>query len=180
MNTVPSSQSHAKVLSLQHALVSGLGRNDNAHFLEQFRYTIIASQLLNERTNSVYNAVNAVREPTSGSGDPEETHQFRYTLTGICCTAGVAFATAWSAHMARGFARSYSSNLASYMLYLILAIIFSALFIILRLQWLLHIRNDAISAASSLVTNAQSFDATASTAITLIQEVELVSRGYRM
>ena len=167
-------------LSPQHALGSRLGRNDNAQFLEQFRYIIIASQLLNEHTNSIYNAVSAVREPTSSPGESEEINQFRYTWTGICCTAGVAFAMAWSAHMARIFARSYSSNLASYILYLILAIFLSSLFIILRRQWLLHIRNEAISAASSLVANAQSFDAIASATITLIQEVELVSRGYRM
>ena len=166
--------------SLQHALGSSLGRNDNAQFLEQFRYTIIASQLLNEHTNSVYSAVSAVRGPPSSTGDSEKPHRVHYTWTGICCTAGVAFAVAWSAHMARVFAQSYSSNLASYTLYLILTIILSALFIAIRRQWLMHIRSEAISAASALVANGQSFDAISSAIVTLIQEVELVSRGYRM
>ena len=49
-----------------------------------------------------------------------------------------------------------------------------------RRQWLQFLRVQAIEGASSLTTNAQDFDAAASAGITLIQEVELVSRGYNM
>ena len=49
-----------------------------------------------------------------------------------------------------------------------------------RQQWLHYLRTQAIEGASSLTTNARDFDAAASAGITLIQEVELVSRGYTL
>lgn len=49
-----------------------------------------------------------------------------------------------------------------------------------RRQWLKYVRHQAVEAASILVTNAQSFDSAASASVVFIQEVELVSRGYRM
>lgn len=49
-----------------------------------------------------------------------------------------------------------------------------------RRQCLHYLRIQAIESASSLTTNAQDFDAAVSAGITLIQEVELVSRGYNM
>lgn len=47
-------------------------------------------------------------------------------------------------------------------------------------QWLKYLRHQAVEGASELVGNAQSFDSAASASIVFIQEVELVSRGYRM
>jgi len=49
-----------------------------------------------------------------------------------------------------------------------------------RLRWLQYLRHQAVDCATLLVSSAQDFDASASATITLIQEVELVSRGYRM
>ena len=54
------------------------------------------------------------------------------------------------------------------------------LYYFFRRQWLHYLRIQAIEIASSLTMNAQDFDAAASAGITLIQEVELVSRGYNM
>lgn len=47
-------------------------------------------------------------------------------------------------------------------------------------QWLQNLRHRAVAAASALVSNLQAFDTSASSALMLIQEVELVSRGYRL
>jgi hypothetical protein len=47
-------------------------------------------------------------------------------------------------------------------------------------QWLKYLRHQAVEGASELVGNAQTFDSAASASIVFIQEVELVSRGYRM
>lgn len=41
-------------------------------------------------------------------------------------------------------------------------------------------RMQAVSSASSYAESAQSFDAVALAAVTLIQEVEVVSRGYKL
>lgn len=49
-----------------------------------------------------------------------------------------------------------------------------------RRQRLHNLRIQALESASSMITCAQSFDAAASETVTLIQEVEVVSRGYRM
>lgn len=54
------------------------------------------------------------------------------------------------------------------------------LYAYLRRQRLNNLRVQAVESASAITTSAQSFDAAASETFTLIQEVELVSRGYRM
>ena len=66
------------------------------------------------------------------------------------------------------------------MFILALLAITSTLYIYFQRQWLHYLRAQAIESASSLTTNAREFDAAASWGITLIQEVELVSRGYNM
>jgi hypothetical protein len=49
-----------------------------------------------------------------------------------------------------------------------------------RRQWLQTLRQQAVENASALVTNLQAFEASTSSALALVQEVELVSRGYRL
>jgi hypothetical protein len=49
-----------------------------------------------------------------------------------------------------------------------------------RRQWLHYLRQNAVAAASNLVTNLQAIDASTSAGLSLVQEVELVSRGYRL
>lgn len=47
-------------------------------------------------------------------------------------------------------------------------------------QWLKYLRHQAVEAAGVFIGNAQGFDSAASASVVFIQEVELVSRGYRM
>lgn len=47
-------------------------------------------------------------------------------------------------------------------------------------QWLKYLRHQAVDAAVTFISNAQGFDSAASGSVVFIQEVELVSRGYRM
>ena len=47
-------------------------------------------------------------------------------------------------------------------------------------QWLKYLRHQAVEAAGTFIGNAQGFDSAASASVVFIQEVELVSRGYRM
>jgi hypothetical protein len=49
-----------------------------------------------------------------------------------------------------------------------------------RRQWLHGLRQQAVEDVSVLVTNLQALQTSTASAITLIQEVELVSRGYRL
>jgi hypothetical protein len=50
----------------------------------------------------------------------------------------------------------------------------------IRQQWLRYLRRQALSDVTTFVAKSQDFDSASSAALALIQEVELVSRGYRM
>jgi hypothetical protein len=50
----------------------------------------------------------------------------------------------------------------------------------MRRQWLQYLRQQALAEISQFVGSAQEFDSAAVGALALVQEVELVSRGYRM
>jgi len=49
-----------------------------------------------------------------------------------------------------------------------------------RRHLLLYMRRRAIEVASDLVANAQTFGSVATSILSLVQEVELVSRGYQL
>ena len=63
---------------------------------------------------------------------------------------------------------------------LVFAAMATAAYGYMRRQWLYYLRQEAVKGASALVTNLQAYDASTSAALALIQEVELVSRGYRL
>jgi hypothetical protein len=50
----------------------------------------------------------------------------------------------------------------------------------MRRQWLQYLRQRSLAEVSEFVTRAQEFDTVVGGALALVQEVELVSRGYRM
>ena len=50
----------------------------------------------------------------------------------------------------------------------------------MRRQWLQYLRQQSLAVVSEFVAKAQEFDMVVAGALTLVQEVELVSRGYRM
>ena len=166
---------------IQQAVNSRLGRTENAHFLEQFRYTIIASQLLNASPNATSYNRSDIQFPAdegllnSPSDDPPII-----TWLGLCFTATAAFGLAQIVHWARSVARTQTSWWFTVAVLLVCLVAVAASYAYLRRQWLKNIRLQAVDSVSLLVTNAQSFDAAALAAISLIQEVELVSRGYRM
>lgn len=62
----------------------------------------------------------------------------------------------------------------------LMVLVATLLYYYARRQWLHFLRVRSIDNATLLTNNAQNFDATASAAFTLIQEVELVNRGYNL
>ena len=50
----------------------------------------------------------------------------------------------------------------------------------MRRQWLRYRREQSLLEVASFVSNSHDFDSATGAALSLIQEVELVSRGYRM
>ena len=168
-------------IRIQAAVHSRLGWTENALFLEQFRYTIVASQLLNEHSNPKTYRRQTFPPPT-GDGSPHwrQDQNFVPSRLGLSLTGATAFAFAWSVHWLQS--KATVPHDPSHICLFVSAIfaISSTLYYYFRRQWLHYLRVQAIESASSLTTNAQDFDAAAFAGITLIQEVELVSRGYNM
>lgn len=161
----------------QRAVNSRLGRADNERFLEHFRYLIVASHLLNEpgglRAPAVPNFA------ADGPAGPPELQVATINLTGAALTGATAFVLVWLVHWSRSRASGFSRGRFVAVI-AVFAALATAVYAYVRRQWLQYLRQQAVEGASTLVTNLQAFEASTSSALALIQEVELVSRGYRL
>jgi hypothetical protein len=160
---------------MQKAVASTIDRADNTKFLEQFRYTIVASQLLNGQ--SILGQQHLAHHQ---SDDPPVAHMNNPTTTGLVLTAAGAIALAWlvSWVYSGGYSHLTKKRVLVAVVLLVAAGILSHAFI--KQQWLRYLREQAVTEVSTLVSRSQDFDTASSAAAALIQEVELVSRGYRM
>jgi hypothetical protein len=161
----------------QKAVNSRLGRADNQRFLEHFRYLVVASQLLGEQGR-----LRAAPIPnfTSDAGAPPPAFKVAtISLTGAGLTAATAFILAWLIHWSRSQHNGFSKGR-----FVVVIVVFVAVATIcytyIRRQWLQYLRQQAVEGVSALITNLQAFETSTSSALALIQEVELVSRGYRL
>ncbi|KNG44609.1 proliferating cell nuclear antigen pcna [Stemphylium lycopersici] len=158
------------------AVNSRIGRADNERFLERFRYLIVASQLLGEQGGLRASAI-----PTFAIDGHAGPHDFRVATispTGAALTGATAFALVWLVHWSRR-QPTFSRSRTLFVL-LVFAAAATAVYGYMRRQWLQYLRQEAVAGASALVANLQAFEASTSSALALIQEVELVSRGYRL
>ena len=160
----------------QKAVNSRLGRADNERVLEQFRYVIVASQLLGGQDGMRTAAMPSFA--ADGRAGPHEFKVATISPTGAALTSATAFLLVWLVHWSR---RQPSFSIGRSMLVLLVfAAVATAVYGYMRRQWLQYLRQEAVDGASALVTNLQAFEASTSSALALIQEVELVSRGYRL
>jgi hypothetical protein len=118
------------------------------------------------------------QEPFSSSTDQGQLGAF--TWAGAAFTAFFGFALAWLVHWTRngGVSAVGKGRMAVF-----LAILAAGSLILrasVRRQWLHSLRQETLSRASDLVAQSQQFDHVVSSALSLVQEVELVSRGYKM
>jgi hypothetical protein len=103
-----------------------------------------------------------------------------FTVNGSMFTGFGAFGFVWLLNWTRGGSRARLS-LGRIVTFLAVSATIAALFFSwIRRQWLQYLRQQILEATSAMTSNLQELDAAALAAITLIQEVELVSRGYRM
>ncbi|RDL34516.1 Uncharacterized protein BP5553_07644 [Venustampulla echinocandica] len=164
--------------SCSKVLSSRLGRPDNSRFLEHFRYIIVASQLLNPHP---YFGQPGHRKSKDATLQPPDVPQLvALTPTGALLTATFAFALAWLIHWARGGRGSAWAKGRIAIFLIILALLAAVLFAYMRRQWLQYLRHQILSRISEFVTKSQELDAAVGGALSLVQEVELVSRGYRI
>jgi hypothetical protein len=159
----------------QRAVNSRIGRAENNRFLEHFRYLIVASQLLNEYPD--LGSLHSTQINSAPFADKDLPPNTLSNISGVAATAGVAFVLVLLLNWLRGSRLSKSRILLALLCAAVAAVLFYAY---IRRQWLQYLRHQAVDTVSSLTTNARGFDITTSAALSLIQEVELVSKGYRL
>ncbi|GFF91442.1 proliferating cell nuclear antigen [Aspergillus lentulus] len=160
------------------ALNSRVGRSDNERFLEQFGYVIVASQLLNEHSAPSYTSAADVLSNSNPVDLPSLSTTFG--VQGAVVTASTSFSIAWLVHWSRSRTGSGFNPRKVGVLLVLVPVLGVLFYAFARRQWLKYLRHQAVDAAVVFISNAQSFDSAASASVVFIQEVELVSRGYRI
>ncbi|KAJ5142657.1 uncharacterized protein N7515_001444 [Penicillium bovifimosum] len=160
------------------ALNFQLARSDNKRFLEQFGYVIVASQLLNEHSAPSYTSAADVLSAKQPAALPSLSTTFG--TQGALVTAFTSFSIAWLLHWTRSRPGSGISFKKVGVLLIIVPTVGVLFYAFAKRQWLKYLRHQAVEAAGAFIANAQGFDSAASASVVFIQEVELVSRGYRI
>jgi len=98
----------------------------------------------------------------------------------LLATAAAALVVAWVVRWiySGGYAHLTKKRVSFSALVLVAVAAISQAYI--RQQWLRYLRNQALAEVATFVSKSQDFDSASSAALLLVQEVELVSRGYRM
>ncbi|KFY40688.1 hypothetical protein V494_03383 [Pseudogymnoascus sp. VKM F-4513 (FW-928)] len=164
--------------SIKEALNSRLGKADNTKFQERFRYIIVASQLLNDR--QYHGQPYGSKSPPRSSEDVPVASLKTFSPRGAVVTASVAFGVSWMIRWGSAGQNWISITLRCI---IIAAMVVAAAIIgqaYLRRKWLQYLREQNIAEATRLVGQTQDLDSAVAAALSLIQEVELVSRGYRL
>jgi len=136
--------------------------------LEQFRYIIVASQLLSDEA-----------PPQPIEHGPRERD--KSLLQGAVATAVLSFAAAWILHWL-GSRRSTIIRSLSWVelcTYCVAAFCLgAALLLFSRRRYAKYVQRAAATSLTRLVNDSHTFDTTAGKTLRFIQEVELVARGY--
>lgn len=136
---------------------------------------IVASQLLSEL--SWQGHVSQLYQEWAETGHPELG---ALTLQGVGLTASLAFACVYLVHWARSGKNAHTTTSRVALVLTIFSGIATVAYSYMRRHWLQYLRQQTIFETSCFVGRAQSLNAVIGASITLIQEVELVSRGYRL
>ncbi|KAK4629248.1 hypothetical protein CLAFUW4_08032 [Fulvia fulva] len=158
---------------------ANVGRADNAKFIEHFRYTIVASQLLNEYLD--HGALKPSSTPTvglDGAVDLSGTSTVKASVYGAALAAIVALALAWLLQYSRA-RRVWTTGRVTLVLTVVVVVAFGG-YQHMRRKWLKMLRCQAVESISVLTNNWQAFELSSSSTLSFIQEVELVSKGYRL
>ncbi|GAB7364425.1 hypothetical protein MBLNU230_g4966t1 [Neophaeotheca triangularis] len=160
------------------AVNSRIGRADNAKFMEHFRYIIVASQLLNEYLDQGVTSQAPTVDPGSLVGKTEEAN-LPTSFYGATATALVAFTVVYIINWARSRDGGVSKSRVALVLAGV-AVVAIVGYSYIRRQWLKYLRQQAVDAVSTLTTNWQAYEVAGTSTLAFIQEVELVSKGYRL
>ena len=155
---------------------STLGSADDDRFMEHFRYIIIASQLLNDHVGPTSSEAPYNLESPSTTLFPS----ISATSGGALTVAIASFTSAWLVHWVRG-GEEPTLHLDRICISLIVcAILALTLYAYATRQCFQRIRHEAIQATSKFVLCIQGLERASTSVLSMIQEVEVISRGYRM
>lgn len=171
-----------RLSSLKHgatAVATKLDKADNSRFIERFRYTIVASQLLSGHS-MLGQHVPSQSTRLDGPATAAQEEPSMPSQTGLLLTAVGALGLAWfiSWLYGGGITNLTKKRVVVFVFVFSVAGVASQAYI--RQQWLRHVREQTLAEMSAFVSKAQDFDSVSSAAVALVQEVELVSRGYRL
>ncbi|OQN97711.1 hypothetical protein B0A48_16031 [Cryoendolithus antarcticus] len=164
------------------AVNSRLGRADNEKFVEHIRYLLVASQLLSEYLDqgSLQLPLVPVRGGLDGTAEVPGLTISNGNLYGVAVAASAAFAVVWLISWARTSNGGYVDRSRVTLVAAILAFIGAVGYAYIRKRLLRNLRRGAVDATSDLTASWQAFEVASTSALQLIQEVELVSKGYRI
>ena len=159
---------------MQSVVASHIDQADTSKFLEKFRYTIVASQLL---AGHVGFGQGSFPRNTDANGDENDNiPPAPAVLTSVTGAVVAAFLAAWVA--AGGYESLTKRRVISIAFVLAGATLWAPVYF--KRQWLKFRMDQVLAEVTSFVSTSQSLDGATGAAVSLIQEVELVSRGYRM
>ncbi|KJX92332.1 proliferating cell nuclear antigen (pcna) like protein [Zymoseptoria brevis] len=165
------------------AVNSRLGRADNERFLEHFRYTIVASQLLNEYLDHGSLHPDAVLPPNV-DGAAEQREESHYDCVGLygatAATLGAMLVALLIDQLGKsrlGHWLSAGRAMMGLVMLLLVGFVGYRYNRRRRLRWL---RQQAVEGVSALTTSWQAFELACTSSLSFIQEVELVSKGFRL
>jgi Mysoin-binding motif of peroxisomes len=160
----------------QAAISLRVSTTENERFLDQFRYTVIASQLLVHEANTAVEA-----RFSSPLGHTETLHynaDNSFSLQGAAASGAISFFTALTLHWAREQSSSHWLNVCIFLALALIVVI--GIYGYARRKTSQRTRQAAMGALSDLITQSHAMDNVVRSALGLIQEVEIVSRGYEM
>lgn len=161
------------------AVSSRIGKRDNERFLEQFGYVIVASHLLDEYNAASHTTAAKDAQPNT-PGHDSISFSATVGLTGAVVTAVTSFSIVGLIHWSRSRTSTGFNPRRLVILLVVLPLVGAVFYAFARRQWLRFVRQQAVQGASNFINGAQRFDSLVSSSVLFIQEVELVSRGYRM
>jgi len=157
-------------------VASRIDRAENHKFIEQFRYSIVASQLLSSHSVAgPHNFYNKRKETLANTQDARIP-----TSTGLLVTTVGAVLVAWIISWV--YTGGYSQLTKKRVIFAVILLAATVLVghVYIRQRWLKYLRDQALAEVTTFISRSQDFDSASSAALSLIQEVELVSRGYRL
>ncbi|KAG5917442.1 hypothetical protein E4U42_007245 [Claviceps africana] len=158
-------------------LVATIDRADNSKFLEQFRYTIIASQLLSGTSILGHRPViPSIPRPDAGSENQQSVFSAEGILASILGALAIAVILSWL--MGTGPSHVTRKRFVFFVVLLAAAAFLGQIY--MRRQWLRYRREQSLAEMATFVSNSNDFDSASEATLSLVQEVELVSRGYRI